>query len=267
VVANVTGNNTLGFVDVKVSEGSTARSDDVDAYVLLDVYKISDNATVGIDLTDVHDRGGAVLGAPGSDLQNISLSYNGKLGPVALKAQLDLQMGKVKSTPEGKFKGNEIVVQGSMPMDPVTINFAVARGSGDDNALDDDIEEYVAILDFDPHYTFLYEYKIKTAAGSAHTGFANTTALNVGAMFAASKSLSIGADLWWLQATEDVSLNGAAADSELGTEIDVKVNWKLYDNLTWNWVLGYFMPGKAYDYPTQDADPATGVQGVLSFKF
>jgi hypothetical protein len=152
-------------------------------------------------------------------------------------------------------------------MDPVTINFALGYGSGDDNPLDNDIENFVPILDTDPHYTFLYEYKIKTAAGTTSTGFANTTALNVGAMFAASKSLSIGADLWWLQATEDVSLNGAPRDSELGTEVDVKINWKLYDNLTWNWVLGYFMPGKAYDYPTQDADPSTGVQGILSFKF
>jgi hypothetical protein len=274
VVANVTGNNTLGFVDVKAAEGSTARADDLDAYVILDVYKISDNATVGIDLTEVHDRIGILGGLPGSALQNISLTYNGKLGPVALKAQADLQMGKVKGAGPGgadmKFKGNEIVVQGSVPMDPVTINFAVAYGSGG-KTTDTDLKEYQTLLDADQHYTFLYEYKIPTAATqnlqSVHTGFANTTAVNVGAMFAASPSLAIGADLWWLQATEDVSIHGAPADSELGTEIDVKVNWKLYDNLTWNWQIGYFMPGKAYDYVGHSADPATGIQGVLAFKF
>jgi predicted porin len=269
VVANVTGNNTLAFVDVKAAGdgpiGSTARADDVDAYVLLDVYKISDNHTVGIDFTDVHDRLGA-LGAPGSDLQNLSLTYNGKLGPVALKAQLDQQMGKVKSTPEAKFKGNEIVIEGKVPMDPVTINFTVARGSGS-KPTDTDIKSYVNILDADQHYTLLYEYKIP-AAGGIHTGFSNTTAVNVGAMFAASPSLGVGADFWWLQATEDV-LNGAGVlESDLGMELDVKVNWKLYDNLTWNWQLGYFMPGDAYKISaTKDADAATGIQGVLSFKF
>jgi hypothetical protein len=280
VVANVTGNNTLAFVDVKAAGdgtaapltgplGSTARADDIDAYVLLDVYKINDNHTVGIDFTDVHDRLGAI-GDPGSDLQNLSFNYNGKLGPVALKAQADIQMGKSKgSLPGGgdaKFKGTQLVVEGKVPMEALTINFALGYGSGS-KPTDTDNKQYVNLLDADPHYTFLYEYKFKTASGLLHTGFSNTTALNVGAMFAASNSLSIGADLWWLQATEDVSLNGAPADSELGSEIDVKVNWKLYDNLSWNWVVGYFMPGKAYDYVGHDADPATGVQGVLSFKF
>ena len=66
-------------------------------------------------------------------------------------------------------------------------------------------------LDVDPHYTFLYEYKISTAAGAKNTGFSNTTALGLGASFAATKSLTIGADVWLLQATEDVALGGGAA--------------------------------------------------------
>ncbi len=275
VVANVTGNNTAAFVDVKASEGLTGQADDIDAYVLLDVYKINDNHTVGIDVTDIHDRFGllssAINGvvARGSDLWNISLNYNGKLGPVALKAQLDFQTGKVKNIAGGaepKFKGNEIVIEGKVPMDPVTFNFTLARGSGT-KSTDTDIKGYVNLLDADQHYTLLYEYKIKGGSDLVHTGFSNTTAVNVGAMWAALPSLSAGLDLWWLKATEDVSLNGAAEDSDLGWEIDAKINWKLYDNLTWNWTLGYFAPGKAYDFPTKSADKATGIQGVLSFKF
>jgi hypothetical protein len=58
-------------------------------------------------------------------------------------------------------------------------------------------------------------------------------------------------------------------------EVDVKLNWKLADNLAWNWTLGYFKPGDAYK-TTQtangvttlvDADDVTGIQGVLAFKF
>ncbi len=293
VAANVTGNNTVAFVNVKASEGlsgsatiNSAQANDVDAYVLLDVYKINDNNTVGIDITDVHDRAGLISGGTilvptptaanpgprGSDLWNIGLNYNGKLGPVALKAEADFQTGKVKAgAEEPKFKGYQVVVEGKVPMDPITINFTAAYGSGAKEG-DTDVKQYFPLLDADQHYTLLYEYKVKAASGFAHTGFSNTTALNVGAMWAALQSLGVGLDLWWLQASQDVSLNGAPADKELGYEIDAKINWKLYDNLTWNWTLGYFAPGKAYDFgvagvKTKSADSTTGIQGVLSFKF
>jgi len=102
--------------------------------------------------------------------------------------------------------------------------------------------------------------------GDTSLGFANTTAISAGAMFAATKNLSIGADLWVLQSTEKIadvtSTDPNATTNEIGTEVDVKVNWKLADNLTWNWTLGYLDPGKGLG-----KDPATGAQGILSMKF
>jgi hypothetical protein len=268
VVANVTGNNTAALVDVKFGEGDAAASDDTDAYVLLDVLKIDDNNTVGINLTDLKDRSAKADPLGGNvDLQNIGLHYGGKLGPVALKAEVDLQMGKVTNndgSPDNKFKGNEIVIQGNVPLDPVTINFTLARGSGDSvTSTSEDIKTFVNALDADQHYTFLYEYKIGGPSGT-HTGFSNTTALSVGASFAASKSLNVGADFWWLQATEDVAdtQNPGETTKDLGTEIDAHLNWAMYDNLSWNWQVGYFMPGDG-----MGKDTATGIQGVLSFKF
>jgi hypothetical protein len=187
---------------------------------------------------------------------------------VNLKAQLDYQMGSIEAVAGGTdsdFKGNQIVIQGTIPLDPVTINFTAARGSGDGvNDTDPDTDTIVTLLDNDQHYTFLYEYKIPGAAGSLHDGFANTTALSVGVSAQVSKSLNVGADFWWLQATEDVAdtQNPGGTTSDLGTEIDVKINWAMYDNLSWNWTLGYFMPGDG-----MGKDEATGIQGVLSFKF
>jgi len=272
VVANQTGNNTAALVNVKFAEGTPGASDDTDAYVLLDVFKINDNNTVGIDITDLKDRSDKTAVV---DLQNIGLNYTGKLGPVALKAEVDMQMGKVSGgAVEPKFKGNEIVVQGNIPLDPVTIDFTVARGSGDKfNSTSNDIKSFQNALDIDPHYTFLYEYKIASfactdAAGAAqaHKGFCNTTALGAGATFAATKNLSLGASIWMLQSSEKVA-NRVTADpndttNDLGQEIDVKVNWKLADNLSWNWTLGMFNPGDG-----MGKDSATGIQGILSMTF
>ena len=57
VVANVTGNNTFAFVNIKVAERNTARAnDDVDAYAVLDVFKINDNNMIGIDVSNVKVR-------------------------------------------------------------------------------------------------------------------------------------------------------------------------------------------------------------------
>src|SRR5512147_2550902 len=121
VLANVTGNNTAAFVDIKVLEGSP-RSTDIDAYAILDVYKIDDNNMVGINLANVR------FGTSDNALQNIEVHYGGKLAMVNLKAQADFQMGTAKATATGaatdsKYKGNEVVVQGNAALDPVTINF------------------------------------------------------------------------------------------------------------------------------------------------
>ncbi len=264
VVANVTGNNTFAVADIKAFEGNTAvSSDDIDAYAIVDVLKLNENAVVGINLDNAH------LGS-NNNLYNIGLTFNGKLGPVALKAQADLQTGQDKAVPAGapqpKYSGNQIVIQGNVPVDPVTINFTVARGSGNKIG-DDNVKGMVTFLDIDTHYTYLYEYKIKTAAGALNTGFANTTAVSAGVSANAAKSVNVGLDVWYLQATEKI-LNGQGDSStDVGTEVDAHVNWKLYDNLTWNWQLGYMAPGKALKDAAGKTDAATGIQGYLIYTF
>ncbi len=188
------GPNHLGFVDVKISEGSalvitlptgtasepaTARNDDVDAYVILDTYKISDTMTVGADLTMANDRknklGFAGAGAQ-TQAQNLGVNFAGKAGPVNLKAELDLQMGKASKAnldgtgADANIKGSLIYVRGDVPVDPVTVNFTVARGSGP-KTNQKDYNQFVNFLDVDPHYTFLYEYKIAGACGAQESGF------------------------------------------------------------------------------------------------
>jgi hypothetical protein len=182
-------------------------------------------------------------------------------------AQGDIQAGKITGgLTEPKFKGYEVVLQGNVGMDPVTINFLLAQGSGNKKG-DTDIKAYTNFLDINPRYTFLYEYKLAGAGGAAHQGFTNTTAASLGAMFALGKSLGLGLDFYWLQATEKIT-NALGEDSnEIGYEVDAKVNWKLYDNLSWNWDLGYFKPGKAFKTAGGKTDAAMGAQGILALKF
>jgi hypothetical protein len=171
----------------------------------------------------------------------------------------------------------------------MSINFTLGYGTGNKTG-DPNINRYVNFLDIDPHYTFLYEYKMPTAAGGKNTGFSNTTAAGIGAMFSVSKSVDLGATYWYLTATQATNVStalGTAASTgvtasaitpggqskALGQEVDLVLNWKIYDNLSWNWVAGYFAPGNAYkghDNTTNNdigKSPATGVQGILAFTF
>lgn len=260
------GKNTFAFVDVKAAEGLAAASDDVDALVLLDTYKIDDNNTVGAYFSRLRDPQGKALAGGGmgaeANLDTLGLHYSGKLGSVKLQAEFDMQMGSADASPTSSkdFSGKQIVVQASMPMDALTINATVAMGTGDDKTTANDNEGIQTALDKDQHYTLVYEYFVATAAGAKSTGFANTTALNLGASYKVSKNLTVGLDYWTLKATEVA----AGAKDDLGSEIDVKILWTLNDNLSWNWQLGRLMTGKFYGATVDDAD---AVMGILSYKF
>lgn len=269
-VVGLPGKNTIAFVDVKFQENNATKEDDVDAYVLLDTYKIDDASTVGAYLVDLASPTGSFFGgADKSDLYNLGVFYNGKLGPVNLQFEADMQAGKIDMATgtDPKFKGWQAVLQAKMDMGDASVNATIASGSGDQNPNGGDMKYIVTALDKDPRYTVVYEWMTKTACSDKNTGFCNTQAINLGAGYAVSKNLSLQLDAWLLTANEKVSLNGGTASDDLGTEVDLKVNWKLYDNLTWNWSLGRLMPGDAYKNAAGKADDVDVINGVLSYKF
>jgi hypothetical protein len=281
----------LGVVNIKVAENVRSAADDTDAYAFVGTYKLSDTMSAGINFINVSDRKGAFMRAAygttgntsvfapaatlftNAKLQNLEAHFAGTVGPAKLKAEVDMQSGDVTAGGgKHKFKGNQIVIEAVVPMDALTINATLARGSGVSIAEQGgDVKEYITLMDADLHYTLIYEYLVKTAArqsfANLHTGFANTTAVNLGAGFNVSKNLLVSADVWMLKATEKVNY-GVAASDKLGTEVDAKINWKMYENLSWNTTIGYFMPGDAYKISaTQDAETATAIMSVASMKF
>ncbi len=269
-VVGYPGTNTVAFVDVKVAENLAAASDDVDAFVLLDNYKLNDKSTVCAYLVYLRDPQGKFTGSGDeSNLDNIGLWFNGVLGPVNLQAEVDVQMGTVKfadGSADRKFKGNQIVLEANMtPAEGLKVEATVGTGTGQDTSNDYTIMK--TALDADPHYTFVYEYFMKTAAGAKNTGFANTLAVGVGASYEINKMVGVDLKGWMLQANEDVALNGGTPDSDLGTEIDARLRLKLYEQLSWSFTYGHFMPGKAYEDGSGVADNVDAIQGVLSYKF
>jgi len=283
------GKNTVAFVNIKASENNSTLADDTDAYALLDVFKIDDKNTVGANISRANDRRGTwtanALTGPGplkTELTNYEVHYAGKVGPVNLQAQIDMQSGKITfPTDKVDLSGSQWVLQANVPIDALTVNATLASGSGDKVGTTNKVERYLNFLDTDPRFTMVYEYVMRTAATTGgtgfpagaytkdkNTGFSNTQVIGLGAGYKINKMFTVNFDAWMLSANEKVALNGnATASDKLGNEFDLKLTANIAEGLSWYVNYGLFKTGDAYKNAAGIADDATAIQSVLSYKF
>ncbi len=250
----------VAALTVKFAEGSIAdNTDDLDGYVGLITYKFSDAITAGLNYTYLNNSD------LGFSQQNLGLHADGKIGGFGYAAAADFQFGKVlDNTPaEMKFKGWAASVKANYDMNPVNIRGAFAYGSGEKDATDDRISEFTPYVGNIQNYSFIYEYQHCTTAfnktgllNSACTanghaaGVANTTYLNLGADFAATKDVKLSLDgyLFWASkvgAFEDVV--GDNVSKNAGWEIDGKMVYKVAKNLTYQIDAGYYKNGSFFE--------------------
>ncbi len=261
----------LALLTAKFSEDTNARADDANGYVALFAYNTK---TFGIsgDITYVDHQNAFPATTPpvaGQDahLWNFGLRGNVDVAGLKLKGDLEVQSGKITDIPgEMKFRGWAAMVGASYKLEPVTLGIEYAYGSGDNDG-DNKFETFVTSISNVQHYTYVYDYRVKTGAGILKGGIANTQYVKVDAAANLAKDLSGYVALYWLNAPKDVSLNGGPADDDLGWELDAKLTYKIDRNLTY-WVEGgYFWPGDAYRFPTRDADNAYAVRHGVQLSF
>lgn len=284
VYANLGKVATIALQDVKLSEGVTTVSrDDVDLYSLVATVKPADVITLGVDISYLNDKVGNVLqsvaGTKGSAwLWNGGVNATVKAGKATIKAEFDAQTGKAQNNGVGgvDYDGFQGVIQATIPVGIVTINAGGVYSSGNRPG-SSNWGQMVTFGDAGQHYTLIYEYRTRSAgttlAGASNGSnnlFQNTMAVYGGAMVQVAKSVAVGADVWWLNATEMVNMTtgGASKKShDLGFEADAKLNWQITPNLSWNWQAGWLMTGSAYRTAGGFMDDIYCVQGVLALKF
>ncbi|KWT90154.1 hypothetical protein [Candidatus Magnetominusculus xianensis] len=253
--------------------GGTGLANDSDAYVLLATYK-GTNYNVSADVTMVNDQSISastpVAGGPtfndNAHLWNLGLRGDAQLSAATLRGDLEFQTGTwIHNSPgqnNGRFRGWAALAGLDYKVGPVKLTGEFAYGSG--KAGDDtgsDINQFVTSLGNTQHYTYVYEYRVKSAAGGISTGLSNTIYVKGGAKVDITKQLSAEAYLYWLYAAKAVALNDAGGfiagipynpnmSRDLGWELDAKVTYSFAKNLKY-WVEGgYFWTGTAYDYRT-----------------
>lgn len=216
----------------------------------------------------------------GLNFHNIGVHGDGKIAGFSYAVEGDFQTGKAKNVnfvdADGNsndlgslhFKGWAVFAKVGYALDLLNLRASFAMGSGDDGKDPSSIKEFQAMQGTDQtgaiarytHYTLIYEKLVRTAAAEAllttnpggnhrTTGIANTTVLNVGFDVNPTKELSLSVDGWILRATENGAWENQIGDyvsKNLGTEVDLKLNYQIAKNLSYFAEAGMFFPGQFY---------------------
>ncbi|MCG2709516.1 MAG: alginate export family protein [Thermodesulfovibrionales bacterium] len=254
----------IGLLTAKFTEGTAGSPDDTDAYVALFAYKGKDFNVSG-DVTYLDDQD---YNAKGLHLMNYGLRADTKVGPLGLKADVELQDGKSKpdTGADTKYKGYAYLLGVDYKIGGYTLDLEYALGSGDGDSGDNKVGTFVTAQGSKPqHYTYVYEYRTRTAgvtapstgatSGNAHTGLANTTYYKLGLKGDLTKDLNLVANYYILRATKEVSTSGTYNSKKIGQELDAKVTYKIDKNLVYFVEGGYLWAGDFYKNITTGVDP------------
>lgn len=238
----------IGLLTAKLSEGTTTltNANDIDAYAALATYKLDKDNTIGINYTLINN-GSANLGDK-RRLHNIGIHANGKVSGLSYAAEFDTQSGNQSNTV--KYKGYGIFLNLGYKVDPVNIRVGYAYGSGDNDTTDNKHKEFQVTSGNDVHYTFIYEYTTRGAArnqdfantGGRSSGIANTTYYRLGLDANLMKDLTASVDYFILRANKVTT-----GSKKIGSEIDLRLAYKIDRNLTYSITAGYLDTGKWWE--------------------
>lgn len=149
--------------------------------------------------------------------------------------------------------------------DAFEIHAEAFMASGDDDATDDDIDAFAVPQGQSYYWSEIMGMGVfDKSAPNGGTGdqITNIAAFNIGASYQVTDAVKLSADIWHANLMED----NAAGDDELGTEIDLRADWGIDDDLMLTAVGGYLFAGDVVAPGDDDENPwEVGVR--LSFRF
>jgi predicted porin len=244
----------VGLVHLKMSEGTAAANDDANTYTLLFNLK-GDGFNAGGDVTYLDDQNAA---PDGLHFWNFGLRCDSAVSGFNIKADIELQTGKAKN-PAGdiKYRGWALLLGADYALANATVNAEFAYGSGDKIDSTDKIEAFVTSLGADQqHYTYVYEDRACSAASATctrATGLTNTWYIKVGADAEVNPDLTVGADLYYLQAAK--KLSNTYDDKDIGWELDANLSYKIDKNLAYFVQAGYLWADDLFKNFTAGEEP------------
>ena len=276
---------------LKVAEGGegTGNNEDVDAYTLTGAFWFSENmsikpsvsyarsseAPVVVGTALLNSAGGAgasVAAAPfgEAEVYTFGADFDASFDAFGIWATAYMQSGDVETANgDVDFNGWLAAVGGNVALGPVDLHSQFFYSPGDDDANDKDIDNI-----WSPTASYYWAeimgygtFDNNLPNGSPGDKIFNIWAVNLGTSFKPMDKLSVDVDLWYAERDEDLVFANGAKETELGTELDVKVRYQLVEGLNLDLIGAYLWAGDAVsDDGKNDENPYEfGAQLSLSF--
>lgn len=273
---------TLAAIYAKVSENTTTGTssdlwleDDHNLYSFVVAYSPDKNTNISFDATYVDAQNLTPSIKTPAHLWNFGLRGDTKIAGFGIKADVEIQTGKIKAT-DVKFAGWAAKVGVDYKIDPVKLMLVYGFGSGDDGSDPEKNKQYQTFQSaiWKEDFTYVYDYRTVTSAKNIAGSYAtnayisNLHYLKLGANADIVKDLNIDLGIFWLRAHKDVAIFKGNPSKNLGWEIDGKITYKIDKNLQY-WVEGgYLFADSAFDpTTTKKADDAYAVRQGISVSF
>jgi hypothetical protein len=220
------------------------------------------------------------------------LAFNGKVGKLALKGEVDYLTGEdhvrnvnsganqLLDVNDGDLKGYNVYLDAKVSVGKATVGAVIGRGSGDDDPMsgDGNINKirtngffYVNEIWEDsimPDEEGITPQGLGSPASRGYRELENTTLFQLNASFPIRSDMKLFLSGTIIRATEalrpwsDVNKNNAIDPGELGTvssndlgrELDFMLDWTLMPNLVWTFRGGYMDAGDAAGYLINGTD-------------
>jgi hypothetical protein len=234
-----------------------------DLIVLDGKYAISKNLTVGASYYNIQRDTTTGLRIDNVELLHmIGLNASVKAGPATINPFFAYQFGDGNrvGTRETDLGGFLAGVTTKTKVGPGNINLSAIYLSGDDNATDDKNDDFKIINPAASYFNaanmwFLFRNPVGQNSNATITGN-DVTLGGRGAMgvFAGYEGtvgkLFYDANVGWMTAAEERTNAGVKEDGAVGTEINAKVGYKMYDNLTASASAAYCILGDGFTSST-----------------
>ncbi|MBN2539401.1 MAG: alginate export family protein [Deltaproteobacteria bacterium] len=276
VVATYKGDGiSVPFMWIKAYEGGMgdeANDNDFDYYVVAPSFKVGDAMTLKPTLVYMYSKD-ANKWASTAGFDTVKI-YN-----IGLDADVKLDMGSLWFT--GIYQGGDVempvtgdtidasawlvALGGTVKAGAADIHGQVFYATGDDADTDDEFEAFYVPRGRSYYWSEIMGFGVfdnQVSSGSCADQISNIMAANIGVGFKASADLKISADLWYAKLVE----KDANDEDALGTEIDLKVTYKVLENLNLDIIAAYLFAGEA-TYDGDDSENPMELGTRLSFSF
>lgn len=246
--------------------GEVASDGDDDIFALQAWYK---QDTWDIGAYFVYERDYTTAGTEDEPMW-LGLGLGAKFDPVSIKAHAVWQTGSVDidGVTGMDYDAYALDLDVSAKFDALTIGAVIGMGSGDDSAVDDDIENYTAVRGATGSYgvqlggrpAIFFDNGEVSNGGAAlassaatpgnpgaingldRTTLGNITFLELYGSYKFSDTLSMSGLIanFWLTEDED------AANDSLGSEVDLTITYKLYPQLSLHGQAAWFFPDDGF---------------------